>query len=108
PPPRSPSYRLPRHLPSLPTRRSSDLERRLGQNGTAERERDLQADDRDDRDEGRLVRMLADQPELADAARAGRVHVRHVVGRDDIDRKSTRLNSSHVKISYAVFCLKKK
>src|SRR5207302_4442541 len=25
-----------------------------------------------------------------------------------IDRKSTRLNSSHVKISYAVFCLKKK
>src|SRR5690606_41707420 len=26
----------------------------------------------------------------------------------DIDRKSTRLNSSHVKISYAVFCLKKK
>src|SRR3989442_5505775 len=28
-----------------------------------------------------------------------------VVGRD---RKSTRLNSSHVRISYAVFCLKKK
>src|SRR5690606_41897672 len=28
--------------------------------------------------------------------------------RDDEDRKSTRLNSSHVKISYAVFCLKKK
>src|SRR5690606_39969065 len=28
--------------------------------------------------------------------------------RIDIDRKSTRLNSSHVKISYAVFCLKKK
>src|SRR5690606_40447986 len=27
---------------------------------------------------------------------------------DDLDRKSTRLNSSHVKISYAVFCLKKK
>src|SRR5690625_6460116 len=26
----------------------------------------------------------------------------------DIDRKSTRLNSSHVAISYAVFCLKKK
>src|SRR5690606_40616988 len=26
----------------------------------------------------------------------------------DVDRKSTRLNSSHVKISYAVFCLKKK
>src|SRR5690606_41758264 len=27
---------------------------------------------------------------------------------DFLDRKSTRLNSSHVKISYAVFCLKKK
>src|SRR3989442_5594601 len=26
----------------------------------------------------------------------------------NIDRKSTRLNSSHVRISYAVFCLKKK
>src|SRR5690606_40921134 len=26
---------------------------------------------------------------------------------DTVDRKSTRLNSSHVKISYAVFCLKK-
>src|SRR3989442_10972058 len=28
--------------------------------------------------------------------------------RRDRDRKSTRLNSSHVRISYAVFCLKKK
>src|SRR5690349_22429211 len=28
--------------------------------------------------------------------------------RADRDRKSTRLNSSHVEISYAVFCLKKK
>src|SRR5690625_6574165 len=27
---------------------------------------------------------------------------------DSLDRKSTRLNSSHVAISYAVFCLKKK
>src|SRR5690554_7348067 len=32
--------------------------------------------------------------------------VRRVVA--EIDRKSTRLNSSHVRISYAVFCLKKK
>src|SRR5690606_39664806 len=29
------------------------------------------------------------------------------LGFDPVDRKSTRLNSSHVKISYAVFCLKK-
>src|SRR5438034_6241202 len=34
---------------------------------------------------------------------------RAAVGRDrDQDRKSTRLNSSHTVISYAVFCLKKK
>src|SRR5438477_9067460 len=30
------------------------------------------------------------------------------IGADKIDRKSTRLNSSHMSISYAVFCLKKK
>src|SRR5690349_24037059 len=29
-------------------------------------------------------------------------------GLEQADRKSTRLNSSHVEISYAVFCLKKK
>src|SRR5690606_40858101 len=33
---------------------------------------------------------------------------RHKAISHNIDRKSTRLNSSHVKISYAVFCLKKK
>src|SRR2546427_3684377 len=31
-----------------------------------------------------------------------------VDGLDRVDRKSTRLNSSHSQISYAVFCLKKK
>src|SRR5438874_6118477 len=30
------------------------------------------------------------------------------LARGALDRKSTRLNSSHVEISYAVFCLKKK
>src|SRR5690625_2179922 len=30
------------------------------------------------------------------------------IGEGEVDRKSTRLNSSHVAISYAVFCLKKK
>src|SRR5207302_6866828 len=43
----------------------------------------------------------------------GRNRTRRTLGRpvdrfDRSDRKSTRLNSSHVKISYAVFCLKKK
>src|SRR3989442_7934488 len=32
----------------------------------------------------------------------------HAPGSHSPDRKSTRLNSSHVRISYAVFCLKKK
>src|SRR2546427_7672379 len=32
----------------------------------------------------------------------------HELTEDEIDRKSTRLNSSHSQISYAVFCLKKK
>src|SRR5690625_6597300 len=32
----------------------------------------------------------------------------HLIGMNKRDRKSTRLNSSHVAISYAVFCLKKK
>src|SRR3712207_8183094 len=40
-----------------------------------------------------------------DAARARRMAARST---RNIDRKSTRLNSSHANISYAVFCLKKK
>src|SRR5690625_6232929 len=32
----------------------------------------------------------------------------HLIGDEEADRKSTRLNSSHVAISYAVFCLKTK
>src|SRR3989442_7919499 len=35
-------------------------------------------------------------------------HPRRVRCGGERDRKSTRLNSSHVRISYAVFCLKKK
>src|SRR3989442_7233628 len=48
-------------------------------------------------------------------ARAGlsKDKVKRILGFADVsgdpeDRKSTRLNSSHVRISYAVFCLKKK
>src|SRR5690606_41263048 len=40
--------------------------------------------------------------------KAGDPHPTRGQERDHRDRKSTRLNSSHVKISYAVFCLKKK
>src|SRR5690606_41933719 len=45
-------------------------------------------------------------PALARRSAGGVPLVRGQEGR--VDRKSTRLNSSHVKISYAVFCLKKK
>src|SRR5690554_7786563 len=44
-------------------------------------------------------------------ARYGAVEIVFVLGQvidEKVDRKSTRLNSSHVRISYAVFCLKKK
>src|SRR5437868_11146450 len=44
-------------------------------------------------------------PAAAAPYRSGEVIVRYAEG---TDRKSTRLNSSHVSISYAVFCLKKK
>src|SRR3712207_7060693 len=43
----------------------------------------------------------------ADRLREAGVEVRTSVY-EGIDRKSTRLNSSHANISYAVFCLKKK
>src|SRR3989442_3903932 len=38
----------------------------------------------------------------------GRTDIYDKMGKFLKDRKSTRLNSSHVRISYAVFCLKKK
>src|SRR5204862_7528099 len=37
-----------------------------------------------------------------------KIHAACIVSIVELDRKSTRLNSSHVEISYAVFCLKKK
>src|SRR5438874_5156292 len=49
---------------------------------------------------------LPDQP-LGRLVGRGRLGGRQG-GRPQRDRKSTRLNSSHVEISYAVFCLKKK
>src|SRR2546430_6902911 len=50
---------------------------------------------------GRRGRRLADVEAAAAVLQSGGVEV-------SIDRKSTRLNSSHSQISYAVFCLKKK
>src|SRR3712207_7856058 len=56
---------------------------------------------------------LAPPVEVVLAERCARAADARVVHRDlqrgqAVDRKSTRLNSSHANISYAVFCLKKK
>src|SRR5689334_23425397 len=60
----------------------------------------------------RLRVDVADSTEIAPAVpeRSRTVVRRHAYAIDDVDRdrKSTRLNSSHSSISYAVFCLKKK
>src|SRR3712207_7709476 len=56
---------------------------------------------------GRPVRLDSEAPELA-LGRAGATGRAQRRGGIDGDRKSTRLNSSHANISYAVFCLKKK
>src|SRR5690349_23087696 len=80
----------------FPTRRSSDL-RELGL-----RARGLLdgVDHRQAAQASASSRGLAPGREAGDVAQAqGAVHA---------DRKSTRLNSSHVESSYAVFCLKKK
>src|SRR3712207_7603543 len=54
------------------------------------------------------LQVVLDQAaaEVADAHLPDRRRRHHVAGAED--RKSTRLNSSHANISYAVFCLKKK
>src|SRR3712207_7097870 len=55
----------------------------------------------------RLVREQLEAPRVQAPYRDDRCAVVEV-GNDGQDRKSTRLNSSHANISYAVFCLKKK
>src|SRR3712207_7336023 len=58
--------------------------------------------------DGRHVRRGARRPPTAARRRAGRHGLVQRGQRRNRDRKSTRLNSSHAHISYAVFCLKKK
>src|SRR5262245_64158215 len=50
-------------------------------------------------EEARCAPGVRRRPDVSDRRRSGLKH---------LDRKSTRLNSSHLGISYAVFCLKKK
>src|SRR5690606_41853529 len=95
----------PRDPHSFPTRRSSDLARQAVEN-------DVHIIGVSTLAAGHLTLV----PELKKALKAqGRDDIMIVVGGvippqdyKALDRKSTRLNSSHVKISYAVFCLKKK
>src|SRR3712207_7634479 len=56
------------------------------------------------------LQLLDDRsgPPVVDEERQRVVVLRPNVDEVDVDRKSTRLNSSHANISYAVFCLKKK
>src|SRR5690606_41593291 len=95
-----------RTVNSFPTRRSSDVLKRLP----------LQR-----RVEGLGHRIVGTRPDPAHrlphpvsatcrlvVRRCELTPVIRVENRSFQDRKSTRLNSSHVKISYAVFCLKKK
>src|SRR5205807_4626181 len=85
------SPRHPRALHSFPTRRSSDLVPQSSATPT-------------------LVRVDGVEIDLA-RRRVTRDGVPVHLTRTELallDRKSTRLNSSHLVISYAVFCLKKK
>src|SRR5688500_19535093 len=92
------------NLHSFPTRRSSDLgdehQRRVqAEHRVVEREDAQRApgEEAAQRDVPRLVALAQQQRGDEEAA-----------DREEEDRKSTRLNSSHLVISYAVFCLKKK
>src|SRR3712207_6859447 len=57
---------------------------------------------------GALGRRRRPSPEAEGGARPALRRRPALPGDRDRDRKSTRLNSSHANISYAVFCLKKK
>src|SRR5690348_17811032 len=52
--------------------------------------------------------MLGNDAFIQTIERPGRRRLKRQCNLDRPDRKSTRLNSSHPSISYAVFCLKKK
>src|SRR5438552_12716544 len=83
-----------RDLHSFPTRRSSDLADAAFVGGP------------DEEFTGRCAAILANGKRCPNASLPGSRFCG--VPGSDADRKSTRLNSSHQIISYAVFCLKKK
>src|SRR5207302_11416556 len=93
-----PRSRHPRPPPSFPTRRSSDLGNpAVNYYGVVRPEQQFY-----NSFQQLSQQVAANQIQLGDVE--AETSQPQLVG----DRKSTRLNSSHVKISYAVFCLKKK
>src|SRR5207244_13174490 len=105
PPASRDSHHPHRNPPSLPTRRSSDLinvrNRRRNTTHVMKRKR------RAATATGNVHRELTCH--IYSAIKRGRNETKSVANRfDGPDRKSTRLNSSHQIISYAVFCLKQK
>src|SRR5699024_12068592 len=96
----APAHHL--HLHSFPTRRSSDLYSLFREMmGPMKKLNDL---------EKTQLKHIAFTNTMMNAIQDQRRFIRDIkkLIRDEADRKSTRLNSSHVSISYAVFCLKKK
>src|SRR5206468_11606877 len=91
-----------------PTRRSSDLaaaRRRAADRGRSRRCPAVRARGRSPAS----GREAGQHPTLPRTCDGGRFRDREADGAGEgRDRKSTRLNSSHDQISYAVFCLKKK
>src|SRR5690606_40419540 len=92
-------------------RRFDDLERRGGRSLFASKhartvfDAVVQCRDR----HGRVIREVVYGILRSDAGPVeAQILMDHLINEAALDRKSTRLNSSHVKISYAVFCLKKK
>src|SRR5689334_23546325 len=83
----------------FPTRRSSDLATVLQEVGVKPEGRWILAEGAD---AAAMTRSVPIEIALDDAILA------YAQNGERLDRKSTRLNSSHSSISYAVFCLKKK
>src|SRR5699024_11824217 len=78
--------------PPFPTRRSSDLAHQPGITGVIERR----------------AAPVGGRPFVAHDVSGGHSDLVLVAHPDAADRKSTRLNSRHVSLSYAVFCSKQK
>src|SRR5690606_41836783 len=93
--------------PSSPTRRSSDLVHAQRRDGEDVEDADIDVGDHPAIGE-RHDRPGREREHGGDERREEEHPLVRARRNDRLDRKSTRLNSSHVKISYAVFCLKKK